>query len=119
MKALIIIAFLLITFACSIKQDETKEPVRLKGIPEKAFWVGGTNGGSWFLVEDVHSHKNNAVIKVYNDNDGSLIASKRFILICPDDNQIFIDDLQKQINGFDGKRILLKSDNRIEICWLQ
>jgi hypothetical protein len=119
MKTLIFIAFLLATSACSSNHDGRKEPVRVKGIPEKAFWVGGADGGSWFLVEDVHSHRNNAVIKVYNDNDGSLIASKRFLLVCPSESQVLIEDLNNEINGFDGERILLKSPNGKEGCWLQ
>jgi hypothetical protein len=114
-----IIATILTTFSCSTKLDDKVEPVRLQNIPEKAFWVGGTDGGNWFLVEDVHNHSNNATIKVYNDIDGSLIASKRFMLICPVDNHQPIHDLQEQINGFDGKKILLKSPNTKKACWLQ
>src|SRR5690349_19245620 len=106
---LIFIAFVFTASACSLKQDKQKEPERVKGIPEKAFWVGGADGGNWYLVEDVNSHKNMASIKIYNDNNGSLITSRRFILVCHSGNQEFINDLNMQINGFDGERILLKS----------
>ena len=119
MKNLKIIAFLLVISACSTKPDKSKEPVRRGDIPEKAFWAGGADGGNWYLVEDVHSHSNNAVIKVYNDNDGSLIVSKKFMLICQPENIVYIEDLQKQISGFDGERILLKSPNDKETCFLQ
>ena len=119
MKTLIFIASLLTLFSCSTKHDKSKQHGQLKNIPEKAFWVGGTDGGNWFLVEEVHNHKNNATIKVYNDIDGSLIISKRFLLICPIDNQQLIDNLQEQINGFDGEKILLKSHNDKKACWLQ
>ena len=119
MKILSVIVFLLTISACSIKRDDIKAPIRLSNIPEKAFWVGGTDGGNWFYVEDVHKHGNNAIIKIYNDNDGSLIVSKKFILVCPADNQMFIEDLQKQINAFDGERILLESKNDKKACFLQ
>lgn len=119
MKILKVVVFLLTISSCSIYQDEGKEPARVNGIPEQAFWVGGVDGGNWFLVDKVHDHRNNALIKVYNDNDGSLIVSKRFMLICSADNQILIEDLQKQINGFDGEKILLKSPIGKMGCWLQ
>lgn len=119
MKTLIIIVTIFKLFSCSTKHDNTKQPSQLQNIPEKAFWVGGTDGGNWFLVEEVHNHKNNAIIKIFNDIDGSLIASKRFLLICPADNQQLIDNLEEQINGFDGEKILLKSLNNKKACWLQ
>jgi hypothetical protein len=119
MKTLKALVFLFIISSCSFNHDEGKAPARVNGVPEQAFWVGGVGGGNWFLVDKVHDHKNNAVIKVYNDNDGSLIVSKHFMLICPTDNQMLIEDLQKQINGFDGEKVLLKSPNGKKGCWLQ
>lgn len=119
MKTLIIIATILTLFSCSADHDKVKPQERPKNIPEQAFWVGGTDGGNWYVVEHVHNHKNNAFIKVYNDTDGSLIASKRFVLVCPIDNQQLIDNLQEQINGYDGEKILLRSSNNKKACWLQ
>lgn len=119
MKIVIIIVTIVTLFSCSADHDKVKAPKRPKNIPEQAFWVGGTDGGNWFVVEDVHIHKSNAFIKVFNDSDGSLIASKRFILVCPIDNQQLIDNLQEQINGFDGEKILLKSSGNKKNCWLQ
>jgi hypothetical protein len=116
LNAIVLVA---IISSCSVKQEQKNEPMRAKGIPEKAFWVGGTDDGNWYLVEDIHSHKNNATIKVYNDLDGSLIVSKRFVLVCSADNQIWIEDLKQQINCFDGKKILLKSPNGKMPCYLQ
>jgi hypothetical protein len=120
MKTIKVIAFLLAISACSINRDEKIELVRAKGVPENAFWIGEADGGNWYLIEYIHDHRNNAVIKIYNDIDGSLIVSKRFILICPADNsQMFIEDLKDQISGFDGEKILLKSPNNKPACYLQ
>ncbi len=93
--------------------------MKVKGIPENAFWIGGADGGNWYLIDNVHDHRNNAIIKVYNDNDGSLIVSKRFILICPSDNQTLIEELKEEIAGFDGEKILIKSPNGKQPCYFQ
>lgn len=112
------IAFWLVVSSCSFNRVRIKEPVRVKGIPEKAFWVGGPDGGNWYLAEDAHD-RNNVSLKVYNDQDGGLIISKRFILVCPVDNQMPVDDLRSQIDGFDGKRIFLRSRNGKKYCYLE
>jgi hypothetical protein len=112
----LILSFLL---SCSTTIDKKNEPARLKGIPENAFWIGGVDGGNWYLIDYIDDHRNNAFIKVYNDNDGSLIISKSFMLICPSDNQTLIDDLKEQIQGFDGKKIFLKSPDEKAGCYLQ
>jgi hypothetical protein len=41
------------------------------------------------------------------------------LLVCPSESQVLIEDLNNEINGFDGERILLKSPNGKEGCWLQ
>lgn len=113
------ILFFVFLFSFCTAIEKKKEPVRIKGIPEKAFWIGGVDGGNWYLVDYVHDHRNNAFIKIYNDHDGSLLVSKRFMLICPSDNQILIDDLKEQIESFDGEKIYLKSPNKKAGCYLQ
>ena len=119
MRLFLIFIISLTIASCSHENTNTIVPNRVKGIPDKAFWVGGTDGGNWYLVEYVHPHRNNAVIKVYNDQDGSLIISKRFMVICPEDNPTYIDSLQKQISSFDGEKIYLESPNGKAGCYLQ
>lgn len=119
MKNIKILGFIFLLLSCSQAREEKVEPIHLSNIPEKAFWAGGVDGGNWYFVEYIHDHRNNAIIKIYNDNDGSLIVSKRFTLICPSDNQTLIDDLKKQIKGFDGEKIYLKSPNEKAGCYLQ
>ena len=114
-----IILFFAFLLSCSTIIEKKREAVRLKGIPEKVFWIGGVDGGNWYSIDYIHDHKNNAIIKIYSDSDGSLIVSKRFLLICPSDNQMLIDDLKEQIQGFDGEKIYLKSPNEKAGCYLQ
>lgn len=119
MRLFTIATFLLIFLpSCLYKRQEEITPVKAKGIPEKAFWVGGLDGGNWYLVDFIHPHKNGAQIRVYNDHDGSLIISKRFSLACPVDNLIWIENLEEQINSFDGEKIYLKPTNGKMSCYL-
>jgi len=115
----ILLLFALLSISCSHKKEEAKSPLRVKGIPEKAFWIGGVDGGNWYLIEDIYDHRNSAFIKVYSDNDGSLMISKKFDLICHLDNQTLIENLKEQIDAFDGERIYLKSFDGKKNCYLQ
>jgi hypothetical protein len=117
--SLIFIPSLLFFFSCSDKNNTLIAPKRIDGIPDKAFWIGGTEGGNWYYVEYIHPHRSNAIIKIYNDQNGELIVSKRFILICPENNPSFIDSLQKQINAFDGDKIILHASPGKSVCYLQ
>lgn len=117
--SLIFISILFFFSFCSDKNDTLKAPERIVGIPDQAFWIGGPDGGNWYYVEYIHPHRNNAIIKIYNDRDGELIVSKRFILICPEDSPSLIDSLQKQINAFDGDKILLYAPPGKSACFLQ
>jgi hypothetical protein len=53
MKTLTIIAFLLTISGCSVNRDKRAEPERPKGIPDGTFWVGGADGGNWYLIDNV------------------------------------------------------------------
>ena len=100
--------FLILLSCC---HREASRPERFNNIPKEAFWVGGADGGDWYRVDYVHPHKNAAHITIYNDQDGSVIMSKQFILVGVVDTTLepmFITDLSKQIYGFDGKRIYIK-----------
>ena len=114
MKKIALIAFLFLLVSCNKNQKETYQPDKLKRIPENAFWIGGSDGGNWYVVENVNSHKNNTKISIYNDQTGELILSRKFMIICYTDNLHFIGDLKTQILSFDGDKIQLKNG-----CWLQ
>ena len=119
MRSVTISSFIILLLSCSQTREEKIEPKLLSNIPERAFWIGGVDGGNWYVIDYIHDHRNNAIIKIYNDNDGSLIVSKRFMLICPSDNQTLLDDLKEQIQSFDGEKIYLKSPNEKSSCYLQ
>src|SRR5687768_1883472 len=114
MKTVIVIFFLYVTCSCLNKTHKVNIPPKPKGVPEKAFWKKGAQGGHWYVIESINNHRNNAIISIFNDHDGSLIISKSFMKICPIDSLEFIKDLHEEIKAFDGEKILLNSR-----CYLQ
>jgi hypothetical protein len=118
MKQLYFIIFIVIA-ACSVKNDKGYWPKKPIDIPENSFWAGGIHGGNWYVVHSIHNHRNSAIISVY-DEEGNIVVKKKFGVICRLDKPvIWIKDLEQQINGFDGQKILLKSPTGNEICWMQ
>lgn len=118
LQSKILFVVLLFLTACSADTTSAEKPERLRNIPDSAFWCGGIDGGNWYYVHSIHPHRNNAVISVYNDQDGSLIMKKRFLLICNLQKPTSIYDLKNQISSFDGEKIYFKQTDSVE-CWLQ
>ena len=113
------IILILILSACSTESENKEILKRKNGLPDKSFWVGGVDGGNWYYVHDIHSHLNNAYISVYDDN-GVLIIKKTFFVICNLSGPVvYIENLEKQISGFYGEKIILKSPTGKENCWMQ
>jgi hypothetical protein len=121
----IILAFILgwlgndfYTFLNGMKEDNFADyQLRPKNVPREAFWAGGVDGGNWYIVKEINRERNRAKIEIYNDQDGSLLFSKLFILVCSSKEHLLITDLKKQINGFDGHRLYLKDANGY--CYLE
>jgi hypothetical protein len=86
---------------------------RVSGIPKTAFWAESEGKGNWFDVEWINNHQNMTRISIF-DNSGELVLKSRFMKVCPVNELKFIEDLKKEIDFYDGKKIQLK-DN----CYLQ
>ena len=86
------------------------ERPKLGGVPESAFWSGINEQGHWFNVGKIHNHKNSAIISIYDGETGVLITKNRFFMICPIDNLELIEDLEFDIDFFDGENIQLIGD---------
>ncbi len=112
MRYLSIFILLLISSCHEYKQKENTEKVTT--LPESAFWIENKERGNWFDIESVNSHRNHAVISIYDGKNKELILKKEFMKICPSDNLKFIEDLKSEIEYYDGKRIQLKDS-----CYLQ
>jgi hypothetical protein len=100
----------------------TNKPAKIKGIPETAFWAGGVDGGQWYQVDSIDKQNNTIVCKIYNDNNGELVANRKFKLHCfQSKSDINWDNLEDEINSYDGTRYIslktLDSDNKH--CWFE
>jgi len=105
--ALGIILMLVLVIVYCLHVQREYAPRRLANIPTRATWIGGLDGGTWFLIDKVVS--NHAFrVKLYNDNDGELIVNSIFLL----NNGCSlkeIDSIQllNSIGGYDGREVLL------------
>jgi len=120
MKASFIVFSLILVLArCSDRQDIGQKPEKINGIPTQAFWVGGQDGGTWFVIDSVDSKTRRIVARVYNDQTGDLIANKEYNLTC---SSVIINwtDLKQQIKGYDGNKILLTANSKDKInCYFE
>lgn len=82
-------------------------------IPESAFWAKNNEKGNWFDVEWINNHRNMALVSIF-DESGKLVFKGKFMKICPIDELKYIEDLEEEIDFFDGTNIQLK-DN----CYLK
>jgi hypothetical protein len=106
---------------CDTKQSSTilHAPDRVGIIPQSAFWVGGIDGGQWYLVESINTTDKAIHFKIYNDYNGDLITDKIFKLHC-DNLEVKWDNIRDQINAFDGQKIFLTQiNNDKKYCYFE
>ncbi len=108
-----------IIVAYSCKQKVPSSSIKNASIPDNTFLVKGIGREYWCLAE-VHDHRNSVLIKLYDSQTGKLIQDKRYSVICiMKGNSLWIDDLQKQIDYFDGEKFRLILLPGKDTCWLQ
>lgn len=59
---------------------DTNTPDRIANIPKDAFWVGGADGGQWYLADKIDSTNQTIHFKIYNDYTGDVVVDKVFKL---------------------------------------
>jgi len=96
-----------ISLFTSCNTNSTTEPERVNGIPDDAFWVGGADGGQWYVIKGIEKESLTADISIYNDNTGDLEVDRRFTLSCNSAYAFNIENLKNEINAFDGETIIL------------
>ena len=119
MKPFIVLLIVIVT-SCASKQEGKSVVSKSTNIPKDAFFVKGKNNDGYWCQADVHDHKNNAFLKIYDGVTGALLQSKRFSVICKlEGNPLWINDLKTQIDYFDGAEFHLKRLPGQDSCWLQ
>jgi hypothetical protein len=124
-RRLVFVSFILGWFANDVynfikgmEEDKFAEyQLRPTNVPKEAFWAGGVDGGNWYVVKDINPSRTETTLEIYNDQDGGLIMSKSFRLVCSRGHSTSITNLKAEISGFDGEKILLRGPG--EFCYLE
>lgn len=104
----------------SYQTHKTSPPEKIKGIPQNAFWVGGIDGGSWYLIKNIDSIEQTALFKIYHDTNGEIWINKKLKLNCSSNTSINWSNLKSNINAFDGNRVyLLKTKDIGKECFFE
>ena len=109
---LTLIIFLLLTII-SCEQSFEKP----KNVPEKATWLGGTDGGVW--IEFLEAKDSSVALKIYSHN-GEVLKNTEYISSegCRDiklNKVTLIED----ISAFDGSNIILNIIENDRFCTLR
>lgn len=89
---------------CSHKKDYPIQiPDRLSSIPIDATWVGGEDGGSWFLVQSIIGK--DVCMEIYDDRTGELLTNGCFTISC--DIVLTKKQLIQEIIAYDGEKVII------------
>src|SRR5689334_6842054 len=102
MKLIITLTTVIFCVSCFTRS----EPRRVNGIPQDAFWIGGIDGGQWYIIKEINETSRSAKFKIYNDLTGELVVDRNFKLKCDVETEVAWNNLKTEIIAFDGNRIL-------------
>jgi len=57
-------------------------PERINQIPETARWIGGCDGGHWYIINKMQPNENRYEIAIYFDYNGELYVNEIFKCQC-------------------------------------
>lgn len=95
---------------CEVQTAEPEPPPRPGGVPAKAIWAGGLDGGDFILLSAA-TPDGTYPAKIYNDHSGDLEFSGKLRLKEPSQAPIDVQD-PKTYSGWDGESLFLR-DGRI------
>ncbi len=100
--------------ACDVQQSEQDVPTRPALVPEKAFWVGGLDGGVFVLVEKSEELKPNEYLGEIYYVSGD-IAYKGKMEIIPKDSPIIDYMNPESYQGWDGDTLYVVGNKQLKI----
>lgn len=101
------VLFLLLIISCNNKSNQ------INNLPEDSVKINYKNKINYFKINSINSHNNKSSISIY-DEKGVLLIKKTFSKICKIDNLRFIENLKDNILYFDGEKIILKDNCKLE-----
>jgi hypothetical protein len=101
------LAVAFVALSCKIRQVETEPepPPRPKGVPERAIWAGGLDGGSFIVLEST-SVPNRYSAAVYDENTGEVVFKGTLSLDMRPGERINVKD-PKILDTWDGDTLYL------------
>ena len=114
MKNIFIFLICSLLLVCCNSKIENEKPVREISLPKDAFFVGNSESGNWFEIEEINNYKMTFKISIYSGRNGVRLSTKKYILACSKKNQVSIENLKNEIKFYDGSKIYLKNG-----CWLK
>ena len=53
-----------------LKNPRPQAPKKIANIPAEAFWIGGVDGGQWYLIKNINKKAKTVHLKIYHDFTG-------------------------------------------------
>lgn len=122
-KLLIILAGALLIFSAIIainpphitfNDSKVVPPERPASVPDKAFWVGGVDGGNFILIKKQSGDNKLFFVKIFNDSTGDIEYKGLLKYSGQKDTQELLDN-PALYQGWDGDNLHLVGGERMEI----
>ncbi len=118
-RVLLMAVVVLGTQGCNEYQNKKSNPKPINIIPSEAFFVPGSSGGIYVLVEYLNPHMNIANLVLYDPITNLKVDSGRFMAICPLSDASFIPNPKEQFVKFENDTIWVRSETGKLACWMQ
>ncbi len=74
----LILVLLSLEFIFDSAEIPCDPPEKVEGVPKKASWGGGCDGGFWFELVKLNKNSANLRVRIYSENDGELVLDSDF-----------------------------------------
>ena len=113
-KILLLLLTLIFLPACDVQQSEPEIPNKPSEVPDKAFWVGGLDGGVFALIEKNKNLEANEYLGEIYFVSGD-IAYKGKMSIFPKDNAIIDYMNPRTYQGWDGDTLYIEGNKQLKV----
>ena len=104
---LITVTFATLLSGC-IACNNPGPPDKVEGILKNAFWIGGIDGGNWYVLGNIDTLKRTVNFQIYNEQTGERLLAKELNLHC-NSNSFDWSNLLDNLIAFDGQKVLLRN----------
>jgi hypothetical protein len=111
-RSLLFAAALCLPVVACQQSSELEPPPRPRGVPAKALWAGGVDGGDFILLSPAKAAGTYSA-KIYNDHSGELDFSGDLHLSKPSTAPIDVND-PKSYSGWDGETLHLRDGRSLK-----